>query len=136
MSKALHTDPQDTTEFCENIATLAEMLGVNNKTLGIVLPNMSQSRISRLLREFKIDPAFSFEIQTAYDILLEAHLRNVLPVSPRSMTPAILQLIADMIVAETKFAIMTEVHGNPGFESANDLMGYEAIVKKAKAFTI
>lgn len=131
----MHNDPQTVEEYGQNIEELCETLGVNLKTLSIVLPNLSSSRISRLVREHKASPEFAMDIQYAYDVLLEAHLRDALPVSPRTRTPAVLKLIADMIVAETKFAIMTEQHGNPGFDDADDLAIYQAIVEKAATFT-
>lgn len=131
----MHNDPNTIEEYAENIAELADGLGINNKTLAIVLPNMSTSRISRLVKEHKAGPEFAMDIQYAYDVLLEAHIRGALPVSPRTRTPAVLKLIADMIVAETKFAIMTEQHGNPGFDDADDLVTYQAIAEKAATFT-
>lgn len=130
----MHNDPQTIEEYGENIAELADSLGINNKTLAIVLPNMSTSRIGRLVKEFKAGPEFAMDLQYAYDVLLEAHTRGALPVSPRTKTPAILKLIVDMIIAETKFAIMTEQHGNPRFDDADDLATYMAIAEKAATF--
>lgn len=131
----MHNDPQTIEEYGENISELADALGINNKTLAIVLPHMSTSRIGRLVKEFKAGPEFAMDLQYAYDVLLEAKTRGALPVSPRTKTPAVLKLIADMIIAETKFAIMTEQHGNPGFDDADDLATYIAIAEKAATFT-
>lgn len=131
----MHNDPNTITEYAENISELAESLAINNKMLGIVLPNMSASRISRLVKDHKAGPEFAMDIQYAYDVLLEAHMRGALPVSPRTRTPAVLKLVADMIIAETKFAITTEQFGNPGFEGADDLATYQAISEKAASFS-
>lgn len=131
----MHNDPNTITEYCDNIAELAEQQGINNKTLAIVLPTMSTSRISRLVKERTAGTEFAMELQYAYDVLLEAHLRDALPVSPRSKTPAILKLIADMMIGETKYAIMTEQFESPDLSDADDLAAYEAITEKAATFT-
>lgn len=132
MSTELIEDPKTCDDFCRNVALLAAELGVNNKMLGLVLPNLTPSRVSRIVRDHKADTQFAMDIQYAYHVLLEAKLRGALPITPRSSTPTIILLIADMIVAETKFAIMTEQHGNPYFDDADDLSVYEAIVAKTR----
>ena len=123
--------PKNVSEFCEAIQELADKLGVNQKYLGILLPSMSASQVGRLVNKHSADMKFAAEIQYAYDVLLEADERGILPVAPKSLTPVVFKLLLDLISEQIKNEIMVEEFGKLDLSDEPDLEAYAAAGRKA-----
>lgn len=115
-------------EMSAHAEELAKKLGINNKQLGILLPEMSASQIGRMINKHKVDPKFDECLTFGIELLEFMDERALLPVAPKSQYPAIFQLAADYMLVERKYRYtvaefhdeLVKIFNQPELDFSND----------------
>ncbi|PHM52120.1 MULTISPECIES: hypothetical protein [Xenorhabdus] len=90
------------------LTELAVKLGINNKTLGYLLPNMSASQIGRLVNASAYQAKYTDEVRLAIMVLTEIDAVGALPCSPKTVYPNILLAFAEKVQTALKYKYTLE----------------------------
>lgn len=95
-------------ETAKKIADFATKFGINNKTLGLLLPSMSASQVSNLVNNHKYNEKFTDEVGVALLILEAINVDGVLPCSPKTLYPRIMLSVAEKVLLRLKYQYTLE----------------------------
>lgn len=102
----------------EEIAALATKLGINNKTLGLLLPSMSASQIGSMVNNHKFNDKFTEEVTVALMVLREIDALGVLPCSPKTLYPNVLLAFVEKVLLAKKYEYtLMELKNDPVWEA-------------------
>lgn len=103
-------DEQSRTDLAKHLALYAAQCGVNQKMMQQVMPYVSVSMIRNVFNNKPVKPEHVEQAHASLALLKFAKGQGLLPVSPRSMTPAVIRLIARFLHLRMRLEIIDEAY--------------------------